>query len=111
MDEFVAGFLGAFGGTVSDLLGGAVLWLIDLLLMALPMSPFLTLNLSGLPSEALGWANWFIDFNGMLGFMGLWLAAVSIYMILSTVIQALQSSSDIRRLIGDVVMPLTGLGD
>lgn len=88
------------GTTLTDVVGGGVLWLIELALSLLPMSPFLTLRLDGLPSQALGWLNWFVDINAMLGLMGLWVAAILTYMVLTAIIQALRNNGDIKKAIG-----------
>lgn len=88
------------GTTIQDVVGGGILWLLELLLTTLPMSPFLTLNVNGLPAQALGWLNWFVDVNGMLGLMGLWVAAVLAYMVATAILHALRENGDVVKAIG-----------
>lgn len=93
--------LGFFGSTLEDVIGGGVLWLIDILLSFLPNSPFLTLSLD-VPEQGLNWLNWFVDLRGMLDFLALWLAAVMLYMVLHKVLEVVHGIDGIKGIIGNL---------
>ncbi len=108
MLDALGGVLAWLGTSADDLLGGAVLWLIDLLISFLPLSPFLGVTLQGLPAQALGWLNYFVNVRGMCDLMGLWLLCVTIYMALHAVLHVVHGSEELRKLIGHTVNPLSG---
>lgn len=76
---------------VDELVGNLVFALLDLLISMLPLSPFLSVSLDGVPPDGLGWLNWCVDVGGMLDLMGLWLVAVLAYYVLKHVLDAFES--------------------
>lgn len=105
MLDAVFGFLGT---SAEEVLGGAVLWLVQLLISALPLSPFLGVTLDGLPSEAIGWLNWFVGIGRMVDLMGAWLFCVLAFMVLSKVLDVLRSVGGVKAAIGHFVSGLFG---
>lgn len=102
----IDGLLDFFGAELSEVIGGGVLWLIDILLSFLPMSPFLGLDVSWMPDGALGWLNWFVGVDQMITLMGAWLACVLLYMVLKKVLEAVGSIDGIKNTIGSFLLGL-----
>lgn len=100
--------LDVLAGLTDEFIGGAVVWLIDLLIKFLPLSPFVGLNLEGLPAQSLGWLNWFVDVGAMCDLLAAWLVCISIYMVLHKILEVINSDSSILKKIGGIVRPISG---
>lgn len=103
----IEGILTWLGTSADEFIGGAVLWLLDLLISLLPLSPFIGINIDGLPAHAIGWLNWLVDIRGMMGLMGAWLACVMIYMVLHKILEVVNDAG-ITGLIGHIINPISG---
>lgn len=97
------------GGNVAEIVGGGVLWIIDLLISLLPLSPFVGITIDGLPREAIGWLNYFVDIARMLTLFTAWLACLVIYFIASRVMDFIKQIDGIKQIIGNFILP-TGVG-
>jgi len=54
------------------------------LLDTLPLCPFIQFQEFMLTSEMLGWLNWFIPMDAIIGLVNAWLAAITIWYIAKT---------------------------
>lgn len=100
-------FLSNLGVDVAELLGGGVLWIIDLLISVLPFSPFLGLNIDGLPKQAVGWLNYFVDIGAMMRLMTGWLVCISIYMIVHQLLKVIDGIDGLKKIIGTIISPVS----
>lgn len=75
----MGGFIAAIGGAV-----------ISLLLAVLPTSPFLGMTLGGEYETALGWLNWILPVDGMLGLLMAWILAGIFWAVIQWVIDKVE---------------------
>lgn len=57
---------------VLELVGAVV----SLVVSILPVSPFQSLGVDGIPAQAIGWINWFLPIGNMVTLLSLWAAAI-----------------------------------
>lgn len=69
------------------LLGGVLGGLIRLLISVLPLSPFQGITLGEGFDTALGWLNWILPVNDMLGVFALWLSALIVCGVVSVIVR------------------------
>lgn len=108
----VGGIVSYISSHLESLLGGAVLWLVNVLISLLPSTPFLFLGADGVPSQSIAWLNWVVDVGGLADLMAGWLLCVSLYYVAAKVFQAISNIDGIRTAIGaGVVGAITGGGE
>lgn len=106
----VGGITAYISSHLEELLGGAVLWLINVLINLLPSTPFLFLEFDA-PAQAVSWINWFADVNGLADILAGWLLCVSLYFVAAKVFQAISNIGGIRTAIGAGLLDLIAGGD
>lgn len=112
MPDFLGGIVSTLGNNVDEIIGGGVLILVTLLVNLLPLSPFVGLSIEGLPGQAIGWLNYFVDIGRMMDLLGAWLGCVSIWMLVTKVLEVLRGSGGVKSMIGQFVRKIAsgGLG-
>ena len=99
-------------GGLDEVVGTAVIWVLEILLTLLPSSPFVlaVAGGSGLPEQSIAWLNWFVDVGAMADLMASWLLCVFLYMVISKVIQIVRAVPEATGLLGgNIIEFITGL--